>query len=880
MADQNPIKYSDLIAPDDSIEKLIGQLEKVTEIYTTMSEQVKTRASQIAASMKTISGATESGRASTKNAATDAEKLTKAYADLDYAFSDTAKRIQELKMQQREQTQMNKLQIELANSVAGSYNQLSAQYRLNKLVLNNLSAEERENNKAAKQLEEETKKIYEEMDRLQRATGKYSLNVGNYTQSIEQAIGVNSKWYQGLQQLGGLFAGGFSSGVKAAGTAVAGFGKQLLALMANPIVATIAAVTAAFMALAKGISSSEENTNKLNIILAPFQRILTGVVSVLQKMAGFIIDVVGGLQNMTMWLSRQLERLPLVGNAIRDVNNALAEQIELEKERAWLQKAERSKDEANAKLARDVARLKTLAAATNDLTEKQRILNLAKQGEQKILKNNLIIAQRDFENLKKRAAQAQNDAKANDELSQAKVRLYQAETDYYNGIRKMETQLAGIRKKNQRTGGGGGSGKSQADIEREQQEEAMRILADALKKEGDAIRQAQDTKAALIENEYDREYVQAELQYDRQIEALKEYLQTEANLTEMAKKAINETIINLETQKNNKLADIRQREMDDAVKKETDDYNKRIAATDAMIKRQEQQAKELRDKQKREHDEFKEAIGEAMNYALDSLYTFMDAWVQEAEKRKQLADTEVESAKTALEAEIEARNAGYANDVETARKELELAKKNQEKAIKEQRKAQQAQEAIDTATQVSSLITATANIWKVHSSIPFVGTALAIAATAIMWGAFAAAKIKAHEVAGSGTEQYGEGTVEMLQGGSHQSGNDIDLGRKKDGTRRRAEGGEYFAIINKRNSRKYGSLIPEVINALNNGTFAEKYMGAYDGGVSVNVGGGADLGNLPDDVRQIREQGETSRYVDGRGYTVVTYKNLKTTYKN
>ena len=109
------------------------------------------------------------------------------------------------------------------------------------------------------------------MNRLQQATGKYSLNVGNYEQSITNAIGINTRWYNGLQQITTLFEGGLSNGLKIAGEAVVSFGRKLLALLANPIVATIAAITAAFMALAKGISTSEENTMALERVLAPFQ---------------------------------------------------------------------------------------------------------------------------------------------------------------------------------------------------------------------------------------------------------------------------------------------------------------------------------------------------------------------------------------------------------------------------------------------------------------------------------------------------------------------------------------------------------------------------------------------------------------------------------
>ena len=151
-----------------------------------------------------------------------------------------------------------------------------------------------------------------------------------------------------------------------------------------------------------------------------------------------------------------------------------------------------------------------------------------------------------------------------------------------------------------------------------------------------------------------------------------------------------------------------------------------------------------------------------------------------------------------------------------------------------------------------------------------------------MWGSFAASKLRAAQLTKSSTEEYGEGTVELLEGGSHQSGNDIDLGRKKDGTRRRAEGGEYFAVINKRSSRRYRSLIPDVINSLNAGTFSQKYMGAYpDGGLNVSVETrNQDITRLSDDVRLIREQGERTRYIDGNGNTVERYKNLRRIIRN
>jgi hypothetical protein len=188
------------------------------------------------------------------------------------------------------------------------------------------------------------------------------------------------------------------------------------------------------------------------------------------------------------------------------------------------------------------------------------------------------------------------------------------------------------------------------------------------------------------------------------------------------------------------------------------------------------------------------------------------------------------------------------------------------KALKEQQKAQKAQELVNTIQQASNLVSASALIWAQ------LGFPWAIPAIAVMWGSFAAAKIKAAQVT---KESYGEGTVELLEGGSHQSGNDIDLGTKADGTRRRAEGGEFFAVINKRNSRKFRRVIPDVIRSLNDGSFTTKYMGAYDGASLVFNVQNKDLKGLSEDVREIRERAQHKTYVDASGKTVIQYKNLK-----
>lgn len=280
-----------------------------------------------------------------------------------------------------------------------------------------------------------------------------------------------------------------------------------------------------------------------------------------------------------------------------------------------------------------------------------------------------------------------------------------------------------------------------------------------------------------------------------------------------------------------------------------------------------------------------DALKDAVNIVIEQLQSIMDAEVELAEQAVEAAEARVEAAQKAYDAEVEARNNGYANNVATAKKELEQEKKNQQEKQKMLQAAQKRQEAMNTVTQASSLVTASANLWSSFSSIPIVGPALALAAIATMWTSFAVAKIKAKQVTASQSDEYGEGGLEFLEGGSHASGDDIDLGVKNKKKRRmRAEGGEALAIINKQRTRKYRKILPDVINSLNKGTFEDKYLNAFassDGlNISLNSNGSVDLSKIEDDVRSIRKQSETKYYTLPNGTVVIQHKNVKRIIKN
>ena len=209
--------------------------------------------------------------------------------------------------------------------------------------------------------------------------------------------------------------------------------------------------------------------------------------------------------------------------------------------------------------------------------------------------------------------------------------------------------------------------------------------------------------------------------------------------------------------------------------------------------------------------------------------------VELAEKEKEIADERLSNATTAYQAEVALRQAGYANNVDMARKDYLEAKKIQEQKAQAVLVAQQKQTAaqlqLDTLTQASSLITAAAQIYKALSPLGVIGIAAATAAIGGMFAAFISFKAQAASAASqvsslskSSTSNYGEGGLEFIGGGTHASGNDTDLGIKNSkGRRMKVERGEAVAIINHHKTKKYKKVLPAIVESLNKGTFEEKF---------------------------------------------------------
>lgn len=393
-----------------------------------------------------------------------------------------------------------------------------------------LSREERETAKG-KELQAKINGITNELKEAEAATTRYYRNVGNYENAIQNALGANSKWFQSLNMIKDVTAGGLKNALTTATSAVSAFGKQLLSLLANPIVAILAAIAGAIMLVVKAINSSEENTNAMRQILAPFKRMLDLVLAVIQKVVGALLAWVQNGAKVIGWLMSMMEKLPIVGKLIGQINKELRDSIQVEKEDAELAMKRRQLDKQNADDQVKIAELRKKAATARvkDRKEEVKLLNQIDAIENAQAKREREYAREYYENYEKRVKTTQNTADVEDERARRYVMMREKEAQYDERTIKNAGREAAAEEalSKQYTA----TGNTATD--------AAQRVAEAKKKEVEAVRSAEDALTKLIKDNIERRRVEIDLEYSRRIEDLETRLEEEKKtLTKNAAEAV------------------------------------------------------------------------------------------------------------------------------------------------------------------------------------------------------------------------------------------------------------------------------------------------------------------------------------------------------
>lgn len=141
--EDDKIRYSDIIEPDDAIEKLIKQLSELGTQYEVLVNAVRAGADRIAHALKSTSGATSEGRKNIDEATEAASRLERAYKELDFAISDVGKEVAWLKAQTVDANKATVEQRRALEYAAGSYDKLKAELKETVAWYKSLSDEER-----------------------------------------------------------------------------------------------------------------------------------------------------------------------------------------------------------------------------------------------------------------------------------------------------------------------------------------------------------------------------------------------------------------------------------------------------------------------------------------------------------------------------------------------------------------------------------------------------------------------------------------------------------------------------------------------------------------------------------------------------------------
>ena len=203
MDENNKIHYSDLVSPDvqQGFESWIDQIKQLQAQSEVSIGEIKKKMEELRKQMTASSGGGNIPKPNTKEVTDEIDKLRDVYKNLkvDVQLYDDA--IQALNKSERERKRVLQANVEIGRSREDSYDRLSAQYTALKTLVNNMTISEREQTDAGKKLVENLKDIYERMNAMQQATGKFQLQVGQYSKAVS---GLNIATTQVLRELPAL----------------------------------------------------------------------------------------------------------------------------------------------------------------------------------------------------------------------------------------------------------------------------------------------------------------------------------------------------------------------------------------------------------------------------------------------------------------------------------------------------------------------------------------------------------------------------------------------------------------------------------------------------------------------------------------------------
>lgn len=190
----NSERIEQLISPDAL--KQFDQLKASTDANTASFEKLIAKAVELnkavggASTFKELNKATVEMTDNEKALAKQVDELAKANAKLQALYTDEAKKLADVKLQQQARNQAIKEEIQLNQAAEGSIKQKQIQLKQLTKEYDNLSTVERESAKG-QELLKSIQDLDKELKKLEGSTGRFQRNVGNYSgalQTLDKAL--------------------------------------------------------------------------------------------------------------------------------------------------------------------------------------------------------------------------------------------------------------------------------------------------------------------------------------------------------------------------------------------------------------------------------------------------------------------------------------------------------------------------------------------------------------------------------------------------------------------------------------------------------------------------------------------------------------------
>lgn len=264
----------------DGLDALIAKSVELAETKSQLMAALKDEKKQLDEAGKSYKAGTI-GQDEYKKAVGDAAKaqieLKKQLLDVNASISDNNREI--------------KTNTTLLNSQEDSVDALRAQLAKNTKELNAMSAATRNNTDEGQKLVTETKEISDKLKDMEKAVGDNRRNVGNYAESIQEAMSST----QGLSGATAAMATSLSGGVNILKVFNA-------TLRANPILAVVSVILVLISTVEKLMKRNSEMAANLKAAFAPFEvifsRILDGVT-----------ELLGGVAKAFEWITEKVVNL-------------------------------------------------------------------------------------------------------------------------------------------------------------------------------------------------------------------------------------------------------------------------------------------------------------------------------------------------------------------------------------------------------------------------------------------------------------------------------------------------------------------------------------------------------------------------------------------